>query len=485
MSTSTLINPDPDFIEIAAHGKRVTIKPHGFQEIFPSQDTTNLQWFFEHYPHANLCLDSGLFHLSQTIEAVGYQGTIQGAGKTETFLVGRGPLVDSVEHIFPSLSESLKTRLNPSGVPHLFWFHPGTSTVDAWQYHKVDLKIRDLTIRLDGVGPIMTLNEKSVRSIGSLILLTGAQAIFKDPRLEVSHLRVNVRNVAFKGGITSYALEGVARGNSNTATGLMVYGGKNWIQGAGINGWKAIDQAPLNAQIEIRGCQFHALHQSGLSVETLFTHNTTTSYKFPRVPFPMAHLNVRQNEFRAIGGGAGISPGSNILSSGHSGALIQITNNQFEDIRATGITLHSSISEKLLKAISTVMIEANTFNHVASGISQASIRVLDSSFLRSGHHQLTITENKFTAPSGFNKSLIEIGMGAGVQIIENIFAGTALAGILIGAGLSAVGSHLAGNNFEALEGTHINLGPGAVNTTIAGIHDSATIVNRGVDTLML
>jgi hypothetical protein len=154
------------------------------------------------------------------------------------------------------------------------------------------------------------------------------------------------------------------------------------------------------------------------------------------------------------------------LSSGHSGTLIQILENKFEDIRATGINLLSSAVEKLPKATSTLTIERNTFAHAASPTAQASIHLFDGGFIKSGHQEVSISENRFSAPAGFDKALIEVEMGVGVRIVENSFHGTAAAAISLGEKLYAIRTHVSHNNFEALEGSHVVLGDRAMNTTV-------------------
>lgn len=484
-------NPDPNYIKILSGGQKVKLTPHGFDANTPSQDTANLQWIFQNYSHSDIQLDSGTFHISETIEVAGYQGKIKGNGSDSTFLVGRGPLVNG-QYEFPLLNLDLKERFFSSGVPCLFWFHALDGDVNQWQANKLSVELKDFTVRLDGVGPEITLNDQPFRSIWSLMYFTGKNALFTEQIGNVPHIELKVKNVHFQAQEVPYVLNGDSRSNTNAAAAIVAYGSENWVEGLGLNGWTEIDHSPVNAQVEIKDSQFDGFHQFAIALESLFTSNPGTSYTFPTNPvFPQATASIKNNRFTNIGNGAGIigSLGFNLLFLALSEAEIEISNNDFQEMPSGGLVFLNNVAESMPKITSHVSIKDNNFDHASTSVSGSSVTLLDFGFFLGPHYDLDINDNKFIGAQGFNKSFIEIGMGTGASIRENDFNGVASSAISIGNTASplppnnllpATNCDVAENNFLDLTSSVANivLGQGSVLNTVQ-VDNASDVSNSG------
>lgn len=478
-------NPDPDYIKISNQGNKVKLIPHGFDSNIPSQDTANLKWVFDNYSKSDIHLESGTFHISETIEVAGYQGQIKGDGKDSTFIVGRGPLVNG-EYQFPGLNADLTERFYPAGVAGLFWFHTVEGNVNDWQANKLAVELKDFTIRVDGVGPELAYYEQPVRTLWTLIHFTGDNALFTDQVGNVPHIELNVKNVNFIAQEVPYVLNGVNRSNTNAAAAMIVYGGENWYQAPGLNGWNELDHSPVNAQVEVKSSYFEGFHQFAIAIEGLFTSNTGTSYTFPTNPvFPQASAKIKNNSFKNVGNGAGVagSLGFNLLFLAISETEVEVKENHFEDLRAGGVVFINNVAEALPKITSNFTIKDNEFEHIPTNISAASIALLDFGFFNGPYYKLDIKDNKFSAGQGFNASFVEIGMGTGALIKDNDFKGTATAAISIGNThspippndvLPATSCHVSENDFHQLTASVANivLGQGSVLNTVRVEHAS-------------
>lgn len=435
-------NPDPSHISVNSAGTTVNVKPNGFDSLPISRDTRNLQWIFDNYPKANIKLDKGTFHVSELIEAVGYQGTIVGQGENKTYIVGRGPLVDGV-YSFPYLNQSQKDRLYPSGAPWLFWFHPADGDVNAWQTNKVALVLKDMTFSLDGLGPDLTLLGYPLRAVWGHVMVSGHNAQSLVPVGNVSHVEVEVKNVTFEGKTVTYTMNTVngieSRKHANISAGLMINGNEHWVEGepSQLNGWSEIDHGPLNAQVKVSGSTFKNMFQYGFAAEGLFTANTNTAYTFPtNPPFPQSTINIVDSTFDNLGDGAGSIGGTgySTLLLGISGTSITIKDNIFKNIPALGIACLNYIAETMQKDPSTFTFVDNEFRHSAVPTTNSSIFLLDIAAVYGAapSYELVVKDNTFKSFAGYNLPYINIVTGSAGTIKANNFRGDAQAAISIG-----------------------------------------------------
>ena len=426
-------NPDPAHIKISNDGKTLTFKANGFSNTFPSQDTLNLQWAFNNYPHSDYKLGSGIFHISETIEAPNYQGVIQGKGNNKTFLTGRGPRVGN-DYVFPLLNDDLTARLYPTRVPSLIWFHAiSNGNENDWKKNGTKLEFRDLTIGLDGVGPSITYYDQPFRSIWFNIIVTGYKAVlpvFEPTADEVSNTKLVVNNVNFIAKATPYTLNGVQYSNYNTAAAMICYGGEYWTQIGGLNGFYDNQHSPINQQIEISDCYFKGFHQFGTGFEGTFTAPPslpqTTVYKFPTAPaFEAAKINIHDNIYDDIGDGANLigALGQNIIVLANMGTEFIVKDNKFLNIPNIGVAFASGVAETLPTAMSTFLIKNNKFEHTHSAIENSSIVALDVNFYLQQPYIMTIDKNKFKGECGYAGTFVDLSIGTNAIVTNNDFKG--------------------------------------------------------------
>jgi hypothetical protein len=495
-------NPDPAYIDINDSSRKITLTPHGFSTTFPSQDTQNLTWIFANYPTYDIKLVAGTYHVSEMIEAEAYQGSISGTGEDQTFIVGRGPLNADNQYEFPLLNADLTARAYPSGVPYMFWFHARAGNVNNWNQDKVTLGMKDLTIRLDGVGPEVTLFGLPLRSIWGQVLITGADPILDSYTANVSHLDVSFKNVTFLSQKITYTLNNQEKTNGNVGSGFLVFGGEKWVQIPGLNGWNEIDHSPVNANVEVKNCTFKDFHQFGLGVETTYFSNPGTSYNFPTNPkLPKSSVKISNNLFDNVGDGVGL-PGAlsiNILLNVLSETDADVTNNIFSNMPGSCLLLikGAQFVASIPQLTSNIRILNNTFDTVQTSMSENTIRLFDFDFLNTGNiYNLTIADNSFTGGSGFAKSFCEIGMGANSLIKGNTFTGDAQAAMIIGNSsnpvpppvlvLPATGCLVKENNFSGLTSSNANvvLGEGSfLNTAIVG--SASDVLDNGTSNTII
>lgn len=486
------MNPDPNHITIIDNGRVIEMTPNGFDTNQPSQDTINLQWVFDTFPNGDISLSAGTFHISTMIEAVNYQGKIEGAGKDSTFLVGRGPLVDG-DYVFPELNQDFKTRLYPSGVPHLIWFHPSQGAANDWVTNKVDLEIKDLTIRLDGVGPAITYFGVPVRSIWSLLIITGSNAVITEASGNVSHVDLELKDVNLQAQEVSYTLNGNNLSNPNAAAGVLLYGGENWVPSIGLNGYTEIDHGPVNAVVDIRDCTFDLFHQFAIGVEATYTTNPGTGYTFPDNPvFPPSAVSIRDNTFNGVGSSLGI-PGSfgfNTLVLSPSETTITIKDNILNDVVSSGIGFLRGVAITIPELTSFATIKDNTINMVANPLNGAGIRLFDFSFFAGTPLIVYAQDNILTGGTGYNKPLIEHAMGTAATFDDNKFFGEAQSGISAGNTISplpptiplpVVQDTIFDNDFGNLTSSIANiiLGPASSYNTVT-VENASDVLNQGV-----
>jgi hypothetical protein len=490
-------NPDPTHIIIHDNGSRITLKPNGFSDTIPSQDYINLQWIFDNYRKADIDLQKGKYHISQTLEAPGYQGRIRGRCETKTFLIGRGPLIGD-DYVFPMLNADLTARLYPSGVPHLIWFHAIEGDVDDWKNTRVDLILQNLTITLDGVGPLIDYYGQQIRTIWLLVSITGWKTVLDSaiPQTEnVSNNRFVSRNVNYLAKETPYMLNGVQYNNPNVASAFKTYGGEHWVPGptGGLNGLIEDQHSPANYQMTIDNCKFTNFHQFGIGTEANYTSNTGIPYIFPTNPvFPHASVRIRNNHFKNVGNAAGLhdSLGFNILILGLSETLYDICDNIFDESKGGGMILLSGVAETLPDFISYFKIKNNTFNQVGSQFESNSIWLLDFLDLfypNTGYYNLWIENNTFNSKNGYDQPFINFASGKRGTVIKNTFSGTAQSAI--SAGNTFIAPNFPGpftegrftdNNFCKLEPlvADIILGLGSANNYVE-VKCGADVVDAG------
>lgn len=430
-------NPDPTHIKISNNEQKVTLTPNGFSTTFPAQDTINLQWVFTNYRKVDINLGQGTFHISELIEAPGYQGRIKGQGKNKTFLTGRGPL-DGSNYVFPMLNSDLTERLYPTGVPHLIWFHALDSDVNDWENAGINLEIKDLTIQLQGVGPVVSLNQQPFRSIWTYIIVTGYDATLDSMmpiNEKVSNIKTNINNVNFIANKNPYALGTQYYTNSNTAAAIVFYGGEHWVAGIGLNDMTEDAHSPINAQINIQNCYFENFHQYGIGVECTFSSDPNTGYIFPTEPsFPKSSVSIKNNTMKNVGNGAGIigSLGVNILVLAISETDFEITDNVFDEVPANAIGLINGIAEIVPKLTADFIIKDNRFNQLNSPIAGNSFWLFDLTAFYGQFYNVLIKDNVFNGETGYNNSFIGLSCGTGTVIDDNEFYGSAKAAIEMG-----------------------------------------------------
>jgi hypothetical protein len=495
-TANALTNPDPSHISINSQETMVTLTPHGFENASLSQDSANLQWVFENLPHANIELEEGTFHISTTIEAAGYQGTINGQGKDKTFLVGRGELVDG-EYIFPELNEDLRARLSPLGAPHLLWFHAVEGDVNNWSETELDVTIKDLTIRMDGLGPVLTLDvplpdgsvlAQPLRSIYYFIAVTGANPILAAAEGDISRVEVTLKNVDMISQDVSYELDGAPRSNPNALSGIGHIGGYIWVEAPGISGWTLVDRSPLNTDITIKECLFSRFNIDAISVQSPFTSNTTSNYNFPTSPaFPPASVTIKDNTFEGVGGAGGLLSqySAAVLLASPSDAVVTIKNNQFLNSESMGVLAVNGVAASVPVNNSVLNIVGNTFEMAKTQMSGAAINLLDFS----NALVAKVDENSFSGLTGFDLPLVEHYVGAQATFKGNSFSGVAASGIRIGDSvspfpphnmLSVMGDFAKENDFDNLSAqvANIILGPGSSASTVK-VSNASDVVDNG------
>lgn len=480
------INPDPTHIKISQNGDKVTITPHGLSNTTPSQDTINIQWTVNNYKHADIVIQNGELHISEMIEASGYQGVIK--GQSNTTIVGRGPLIGN-DYIFPMLNQDQTARLYPSGVPHLFWFHAKSGDVNDWKKLGTEVEFKNLSFRLDGVGPEITLNQQPFRSIWSFVIVTGSTAVLPSNigTENVSHVSVKATNCHFTAQNTPYILYNNNYSNANVAIGILCYGGEHWLIDQGLNYWTEDAHSPVNCQYDIHDCTFSNLHQFGLGLEGFFTSNpnNASSYSFPTSPlFNSSTVSIYNNTFDNVGNGANIfgSLGFNILVLGSSETPYNIKGNSFLNTPANVLGFFNGIAETLPKLVSNFIIKDNNFDHISSNINGNSIWLIDLLSLYGGYYyDLLIKDNIFNGNTGYNNEFIELSVGKKCNISDNTFTGEALGAMTIGTvslvlpvPLPVSECYITDNNLLGVSSinTKIVLGPGTSDNYVRVSHGS-------------
>lgn len=486
------VNPDPSYIQISNSGSKVKLKPHGFDNHIPSDDTRNFQWIFNNYPHADINLERGTYHISELVEGANYQGTISGDGQNETHIVGRGPLVDG-QYVFPALDADKQARMYLPGTPWLFWFHPIDGDVNDWESTKLALKVKDLSFRLDGLGALSTLYEQPLYAVWGHILITGHNANYHEQVGNISHVEIDFKNVTFESQFVTYDLYGQTKTHSNVAAGFLLYGGEDWRpDGVMLNHMNEIDHSPINAQIKVKDCVFKNQFQYGFGAEGLFTSNTGLGYSFPTTnSFPNSSLTAKNNIFDNAGNGANIIGGAgyNILLLGISETDIVIKDNEFLNIPSVGIVAISGSTESMPKEITNLEITDNYFQQSATAVAGHSVFLFDLMYPFTGYFGLNIRNNTFTGDAGYNMAFVNIGMGTGSVIRNNTFSGSGQAAIAVGNFQSPYPPYqiLPGSNIEAskndfsqLNATVANviLGPASSTCTIK-VSEATDVINNG------
>lgn len=495
-------NPDPTHIKVSNDGKTLKIKSNGFSNTFPAQDTINLQWAFNNYPHADYNLGSGIFHISETIEAANYQGRIQGKGKDKTFITGRGPS-NGVDYVFPLLNDDLTARLYPTRVPSMIWFHAiSNGNVNDWKKNGTELVFRDLTISLDGVGPEITYYDQPFRSIWFNIIVTGYNAVlpeFEPGNDEVSHTKLCIENVNFLAKRTPYMLNGIEYDNYNTASAMICYGGEYWTQIGGLNGYFDNQHSPINQQIQISNCRFKGFHQFGTGFEGTYTAPPlppqTITYQFPTAPaFEKSRIHIHDNVYDDIGDGAGLagSLGQNIIVLANMGTEWIIENNKFFDIQNIGVAFASGVAETLPTATSTFLIRNNLFQHAHSAIEGSSIVALDVNFFLNQPYIIIVKKNKFVGDDGYAGNFVNLSIGTSAHVSCNEFQGdyghaiTAGNDIQFGVPFPYFLANITENNFNSYgtHGTNIVLGDLSFNSYVE-VPDASFVQNSGFDNIIV
>lgn len=486
-----IVNPDPNYIKITDSNK-IKLSPHGFDNVTPSRDTLNFQWIFNNYPHSDIELSEGTYHISECVEAANYQGTIKGKGQKKTHIVGRGPLVDG-QYVFPYLNDDLKERMYPTSTPWLFWFHAVDGDVNDWESTKLDLKIKDLSFRLDGLGALVTLFEQPLYALWGFLFITGQDASYHGQLGNVSHVEVDCKNVTFESQYVSYTLNGETKTHSNVASGFLLIGGESWVpNGIQLFHMDEIDHYPVNGQIKITDCIFKNQFQYGFGVEGLFTGDTGMTYTWPTTnPFPKSTLTVKNNVFDNSGNGANIigGEGFSMLMLGISDADVVIKDNDFRNIPSVGLVAISGSVESMPKQISKIEINNNKFHQSATPVAAFSIFLFDTMFYSTGYSLLDIHHNTFTSDAGYNKAFINMAMGTSGVIKQNTFSGDAEGAISIGnfqspyppyQTLPAALFNASKNDFCGLNSSVANiiLGPVSVQNTVT-VEDASDVVNNG------
>lgn len=492
------INPDPTHIKVLAGGK-VKLDPNGFSNFFPAQDTINLQWVFNNYPRAEISLAKGTFHISETIEAPNFQGTIKGKGVTKTFLTGRGPL-QGEDYVFPLLSQctlnaDLQLRLYPTDVPSLIWFHAiSDGDVNHWKENGTEVILRDFTIGLDGVGPLISYYDQPFRSIWFDIITTGyiGNLASKLPSNdEVSHTKITAKNVNFVAKRTPYVLNGVTYTNANTAAAMISYGGEYWSLLGGLNGYYDDQHSPINQQVLIEECLFSGFHQFGTGFEGSFTAPPsppqTITYQFPTSPvFPQSSIILRNNTYDSIGDGAGLigSLGQNVIVLANMGTDFKVTGNKFLNIQNVGVAFASGVAETLPTATSTFEISDNVFEQAHTTVEGSSVIMLDANFYLQQPYILNVEDNKFVGLNGYNGNFVELAIGTAATVTGNKFKGYYQHAVTAGnyeqgVTLPYFGANITNNKFES-NGVNVVLGEGS-NSCYVEVQKASDIENAGTN----
>jgi hypothetical protein len=490
-------NPDPAHIEIVGNGQRVKMTPNGFDTNHPSQDTINLQWVFDNYPTSDIDLEEGTFHISNTIEAVNYQGTIGGMGRDKTFIVGRGPLVDG-EYVFPMLNEDLTERLYPPGVPHFIWFHPAEGDVNAWKTNNVDVSIKALTMRMDGLGPEITFFGVPVRTMHAFLIVTGSEAVINAPVGDVSHVKFEMKDVDMQAQEVAYTLNDVERKHANAGVGVIVYGGEHWVPAPGLNGFFEIDHSPVNAIVNVRNCEFDNFHQFAVAVEASYTTNPGTDYTFPDSPaFSPSSIIIKDNTFNRVGDSMGM-PGAfgfNALILSPSETHIVIKDNILNDVPTSGIALVRGVAITIPELSSNVTIKDNTVNMIANPLNSAAIDVFDLTFFNNSPLIVNVKDNTFVGGPGYQTPLVRHAMGTLATFHDNMFFGEAESGISVGNTVSPLPPHellpsvqntVSDNDFSGLSASVANiiLGPASAANTVI-VSDPDDVIDQGVGNMVI
>lgn len=426
-------NPDPSHIKISNSGK-VTITPYGLGST-PAPDTANLEWALNHY--SDIKLEQGTFHLDRTIEVVNFQGKIKGAGKTKTFIVGRGPL-NGTNYVFPYLTADLSERVYPSGVPHLIWFHTDKFTdPNDWVDNRIDLDLKDLTIRQDGIGPAISLLTQPLRSVWALLVISGSNASYSVAGGNVASVAVSIKDVDFSAQYVPYLKDDDLVSAANAAVGVLVYGGEQWgTERDDLSGWYEIDHSPVNAQLTIKDCSFTNFHQFAWGVEGLTTNNPGGVHIYPTDPvFPRSSVDAKNNNYINCGNGGNLigTGGYTNLILASSDTDIKIADNQFLNNPAIGIAILSGIAEAptLNKISFPIQIKDNYFQQVGGTYSSSAIILIDVSAFSTGGPDVTIADNEFHGENGYVQFQIMSAMGKNMVVKDNLFSGTSLGAIAI------------------------------------------------------
>jgi hypothetical protein len=429
---TTLTNPDPSHILINANTGKVTLLPYGLGAT-PAKDTANLEWVLNHY--SDIKLVTGTYHLDRTIEIVNFQGKIKGAGVDKTFIVGRGPL-ENGEYIFPYLNEDLSERIYPSTAPHLMWFRTASfADPNDWINNLIDLDMKDLTMRLDGLGPIITIYQQPLRSIWFFLAVSGPNASYTVPGGNVVSVKVSLKNIDFLAQKNTYTLDGVTRSDSNAAATLIVYGGELWTTALDqLSGWAEVNHAPINAQIDIKNCNFVNFHQFALGLEGLSTADPGGDYTYPTDPlFPRSTVTVKDNVYTNCGNGAGLigTGGYTNLLLGNSDTDMIFSDNRFINNPAIAVAVLGGISEDLLKLPLEIKIKDNYFHQVGGQYEAPAILIIDISGFTTGNVNVTVIDNEFVGDNGYAQYQILSAMSRNLLVKDNVFSGTGLGAVAI------------------------------------------------------
>jgi len=489
------MNPDPAFMQVEQNGRRIVIRPHGFEEVTTmqkSKDTVNLQWALNNLVDGgSIVAQRGNFHISHPLIARGFRGALVGSGIDRTVFTARGPKNEEGHYVFPDHDEEGRRTVWATGRSNIITF---VNTPSKFQ----NVQVRQFTMTVEGSGEELLYFGLPTHNVLGAIMICDSYCGTYNSSLpsRVEHIDFAADSIRIYGQDDLLDADG-----TNLQQGIIAFGGEEWKRaepGTSVGGWDEGNHNPVNINFRVTNSFFsniwiHACIVEGpLSIPSLTSPlRSTTSFTFPDPSsFPPSSIVISNNVFDRVAWGSFYEPttlfASAVLSP--SGTSVTWSGNQFLRMSSYGIVAlagHAMTHTPWPLEPNQLTIEYNYFQSVAPSnpitFNTAAISIIDLELVPPTNTPVLFTViqyNIFECEVGYSASLVDHVIGIGLAVVANEFKGRCPSAISLGATnvpgagyLPAMYDQILFNSFESFNSTrdpqaNIVLGPMASTATI-------------------